>query len=191
MREKYDHYVEPAQGIKYGVLNGLYYSNTVIFVKLPSDTGLYGYNNKYYRFARDLRKRTGATIICSPHYGEETSKQFDLEVLNQYAWSSKPTFRLIGVGDGARYCLSHLYHKKSFDRVLIVNMPISHELGETVELLTKVDKKKVKFIYGDEDPAYRYTPLLRRLYADVVTIKNCDHNFTGRTSTFVGLKDFM
>ena len=111
MREKYDHYVEPAQGIKYGVLDGLNYSSTVIFVKLPSDTGLYGYNNKYYRFARDLRKRTGATIICSSHYGEETSKQFDLEVLNQYAWSSKPTFRLIGVGDGAKYCLSHLYHK--------------------------------------------------------------------------------
>jgi hypothetical protein len=70
-------------------------------------------------------------------------------------------------------------------------MPISHELGETVEILSQVDKKKVKFVYGDEDSSYRYTPLLRRLYADVVTIKNCDHNFTGRTSAFVGLKDFM
>ena len=48
MREKYDHYIEPMQGVKYGVLDGIDYSNTVIFVKLPSDTGLYGYNNKYY-----------------------------------------------------------------------------------------------------------------------------------------------
>ena len=87
MREKYDHYIEPMQGVKYGVLDGIDYSNT-----------------------------------------------------------------------------------------------------ETVEILSQVDKKKVKFVYGDEDSSYRYTPLLRRLYADVVTIKNCDHNFTGRTSALFGLR---
>ena len=111
MREKYDHIVEPTQGVKYGIIDGDEYSRMVTFVKLPSETGLYGYNNKYYRFARDLRKRTGSTIICSPYHGDDISKQFDLEVLWQYTISSQSKFRLIGVGDGARYCLSHLYHK--------------------------------------------------------------------------------
>ena len=75
--------------------------------------------------------------------------------------------------------------------MLLVNMPISHELGETMELLAAVDKKNIKFIYGDGDPSYRFTPLLRRMYADVRVIPDVDHDFKGRTHRFVSLQELI
>ena len=194
MRDRFEHIIEPEAGIKYGVFDGWQNYGPVYFIKIPSGESFQGKNNKYFRLAKELRKRTHCTVICAENYTDEISQKYDLEVIKQYSVGYEGDHlmcRILGIGDGANICLSWLYHKTNLEKMLLVNMPISYELGETVELLGAVDKKKVKFIYGDGDPSYRFTPLLKRMYADVRIIKGVDHDFTGDTYSFVGLQGLV
>lgn len=194
MRDRFEHIIEPEVGIKYGVFDGWQNYGPVYFIKIPSGESLTGKSNKYFRLAKELSKRTHCTVICSENYTDDFSKKYDLEVIEQYSTGydgTKLACRILGIGDGANICLSWLYHKIDLEKMLVVNMPISYELGETVELLSAVDKKKVKFIYGDGDPSYRFTPLLKRMYADVHIMKGVDHDFTGDTYSFVGLQGLI
>ena len=97
----------------------------------------------------------------------------------------------VGIDDGAIYGLSHLCRQEEFKKIVLINMPITHELGNTIELLNGFDCNKIKFIYGDKDASYKYTPLLKRLYIDVFSVKGADHAFTGMIDSFVNLQIFV
>ena len=158
---------------------------------MPSGENFHKQGNKYYKISKELSKRTHCTVICAENHSDELSKKYDIEVISQFLKSfegrSQPC-RIIGIGDGAKICLSWLCHNTDVEKMLLVNMPISYELGETVEMLNAVDKKNIKFVYGEGDPSYRFTPLLRRLYADVSVLPDVDHNFKGRMHRFVSLQ---
>ena len=194
MRDVFDHIIEPEKGVAYGVFDGWGHSRTLYFIKLPLWEKLYGQRSKYYKLAKDLSSRTCCTVICAENHGDELSGKYDLDVISQYAESATGeirSLRVFGIGEGARLCLSWLCREKEVEKMLLVNMPISYELGETVELLNTVDKRKVKFVYGDGDPSYRFTPLLRRMYADVYIIEGADHSFTGMRFAFRDLQKLI
>ena len=194
MSYKYDWIIEPEAGIEYGILKGYFYTSGVVFIKLPQSANIYGYRSKFHRFAKDLNGRTGYHVICAENHGDEMSKKYDLEVLREIVTKEKfdsMDYRFIGIDEGATYGLSYLCHQIDFKKMMLINMPMSYELDKTVELLNGVDRKTLKFVYGDEDRSYRYTPLLKRLYADVITIKGADHNFTGMSDSFVDLQKLI
>lgn len=191
---KYDLVIEPEAGVEYGVLRGYFYTSGVVFIKLPSSANIYGYRSKYHCFAKELNRRTGYHIICAENHGDDISKKYDLEVIKDVVTKEKfesMTYRFIGVDDGATYGLSIMCHQIDFQKMLLINMPMNYELDKTVELLNGVDRRTLHFVYGDEDRSYRYTPLLKRLYADVITVKGADHNFTGMSSSFVDLQKMI
>ena len=194
MSYKYDHIVEPEPGIEYGILGGSFYTSGVVFIKLPQSANIYGFRSKFHRFAKELNRRTGYHVICAENHGDETSKEYDLEVLREYVTKEKfdtMNYQFIGLDEGATYGLSWLCHQVNFKKMILINMPMSYELDKTVALLGGVDRKTLKFVYGDEDHSYRFTPLLKRLYADVITVKGADHNFTGMSSSFVDLQKLI
>ena len=194
MQSKYDLVIEPEAGVEYGVLRGYFYTSGVVFIKLPSSANIYGYRSKYHRFAKELNRRTGYHIICAENHGDDISKKYDLEVIKDVVTKEKfesMTYHFIGVDDGATYGLSHMCRQIGFTKMLLINMPISYELDQTVALLNGVDRRTLRFVYGEEDRSYRYTPLLKRLYADVITVKGADHNFTGMSSSFVDLQKMI
>ena len=191
MTDGFDQIIEPEPGIEYGVFKGWQNFGPVFLIKMPSGENFHKQGNKYYKLSKELSKRTHCTVICAETHSDELSKKYDIEVISQFLKSfegrTQPC-RMIGMGDGAKICLSWLCHKTDVEKMLLVNMPISYELGETVELLNAVDKKNIKFVYGEGDPSYRFTPLLRRLYADVSILPDVDHDFKGRTHRFVSLQ---
>lgn len=194
MSYKYDLIIEPEAGIEYGILKGYFYTSGVVFIKLPQSANVYGYRSKFHRFAKDLNRRTGYHVICAENHGDDTSRKYDLKVLKEFVTKEKfdsMDYRFVGIDEGATYGLSCLCHQIDFKKMMLINMPMSYELDKTVELLNGVDRKTLKFVYGDEDCSYRYTPLLKRFYADVITIKGADHNFTGMSGSFVDLQKLI
>ena len=194
MENKYDLIIEPEAGIEYGVLRGYFYTSKVVFIKLPMDANIYGYRSKFYRFAKELNRRTGYHVICAENHGDDISRKYDLEALKEIVAPKKFDFmdcQFVGIDEGATFGLSYLCHKIDFKKMILINMPINYELDKTVELLDGVDRRRLKFVYGDEDDSYRYTPLLRRLYADVITIKGADHSFTGKSNSFINLQNLI
>ncbi len=188
MSGKYDFIIEPESGMEYGILKGYYYNKKVVFIKLPPNSDCYGYKKKYFRFAKELNQRTGYSVVCAENHGDENSEKYDIEILKKYP---NMEYIFVGIDRGAIYGLSRLCHKIDFKKMMLINMPISYELGETIDLLSRVDRKKIKFVYGDKDSSYRYTPLLKRLYADVVTVKGADHSFMGMSYSFVDLQKLI
>ena len=194
MSDKYDLIIEPEAGVEYGILKGYRYTSGVVFIKLPQSANIYGYRSKFYRFAKELSRRTHYHVICAENHGDDISQKYDVEVLKEFV--TKETFgsldyRFVGMDEGATYGLSYLCHQLDFKKMMLINMPISHELDKTVGLLSGVDRRILQFVYGDEDRSYRYTPLLKRLYADVITVKGADHSFTGMSSSFINLQKLI
>lgn len=194
MVSKYDLIIEPEAGVEYGILKGYTYTMGVVFIKLPQSANIYGYRSKFYRFAKELNQRTGYHVICAENHGDDVSQKYDLDVLREFVTEEKFKFMVycfIGIDEGATYGLSHMCHLVDFTGMLLINMPMNYELDKTVELLNGVDRRKLRFVYGDEDSSYRYTPLLKRLYADVITVKGADHNFTGKSRSFIDLQKLI
>ncbi len=194
MGYKYDLIIEPEAGVEYGILRGSFYTSGVVFIKLPSSANIYGYRSKFHRFAKDLNRRTGYHVICAENHGDDISQKYDIGVLKDFVTEEKfesMTYRFIGIDEGATYGLSILCHQIDFQKMLLINMPMNYELDKTVELLNGVDRRTLRFVYGDEDRSYRFTPLLKRLYADVTTVKGADHNFTGMSSSFIDLQKLI
>ncbi len=195
MPSKYDLIIEPEAGVEYGVLKGWTYASCIVFIKLPQSANIYGYRSKFHGFAKALNRRTGYHVVCAENHGDDISKKYDIEILNEVVSNvvknTPAEYRFIGIDEGATYGLSHMCRQIGFTKMLLINMPISYELDQTVALLNGVDRRTLRFVYGEEDRSYRYTPLLKRLYADVITVKGADHNFTGMSSSFVDLQKMI
>ena len=192
MGSRYNSIIEPEAGIEYGILKG--WCSGVFFMKLPMRANIYGYRSVFCKFAQKLNARTGYHVICAENHGDELSKKYDCEVLKEIAPRGRLDSldcRFVGIDEGAVFGLSYLCRQINFRKILLINMPISYELDKTVSLLNGVDRRHLKFVYGDADSSYRYTPLLKRLYADVITVKGADHCFTGMSADFLDLQKLI
>jgi len=163
----------------------------VVFMKLPSSATCYGGRNRYGVLAREVSYRESASVFCAVSPATQPSLEHDMQAFTQSSNLTWAQYKFIGVGEGALWGLTHLYHELPFKKMLLINMPLTHELGKTVELLSGVDRNKLCFVYGDADPSYRYTPLLRRLYAEVITVKGADHTFQGMMGQFADLARYL
>ena len=188
MSSKYDKIIEPEVGLEYGVLRGFNYIDDAVFIKLPKNADIYGYRAKFFAFANAIALRKGCLVICSEHHSDEISAKHDMEILQKYP-NKRWTF--VGIDEGATYGLSQLRHKQKFEKMVLINMPMTHELGKTIELLNGIDRNNIKFVYGERDESYKYTPLLKRLYIDVFTVKGADHTFSDMMYSFVMLQRFV
>ena len=171
MISQFDYEIIPES--EYRVIRGI--SSTIVFMKLPHGANIYGNDNKFAKLAKSIRLYYGCHVICSSNYGDEISMENDLKVIKEYAASKRicyPTYKFIGFFDGANYGLSYLYHQINFSKMVLVNMEMNNNLIKAIELLDGIDKKKVTFVYSPEDPSYRYTLLLKRLYATVLDMKD-------------------
>lgn len=190
MYDKYDRIINPKEHpeLEYGIISG---GPETVFIKLPRGASINGYGEKYLGLARNLNFYRYATVVCANNVSDELSAEYDVKVVKNYiedhALGGGEICSFIGIGEGAEFGLAYLRHRLDLRKMLMINMPISYELGKTVELLDGVDRNKLTFVYGDEDSSYRFTPLLKRLYATVITVKGADHSFTGMRGTFVDL----
>ncbi len=187
----FDNISEPEDrpGVEYAWIRRL--GSQVVFMKLPRGATCYGGRNKYGLLARNVSFLQSASVFCAASPATEAFLQYDVQELTRDWNPSWMQYKFIGIGEGALWGLTHLYHEMPFRKMLLINMPLTHELGKTVELLSGVDRNKLCFVYGDADPSYRYTPLLRRLYAEVITVKGADHSFRGMTGKFADLGRYL
>jgi hypothetical protein len=165
--------IHESEEIEYGVIRGI--SPTVVFMKLPRGSNIYGNDNKFAKLAKSIRLYYGCHIICSSNYGDEISMENDLKIIKEYVSDKNirsPIYKFIGFVEGANYGLSYLYHQIVFSKMVLVNMKMNNDLIKTIELLDGIDKNKVTFVYHPENSSYRYTLLLKRLYATVLDVKD-------------------
>ena len=108
-------------------------------------------------------------------YEECIKEEIDLNVIEEYVKNRNipfPTYKFIGFDEGANYGLSYLNSQLKFSKMVNINLKIDSDIIKTIELLDGIDKNKVAFVYDPENPSYRYSLLLKRLYATVLEVNN-------------------
>ena len=188
---------EAADGhtIDYGVLHG---SERIVFIKSGRGSTCRGYEDKYVKMAREIHRKTKSTVICASNPMQcAVSYPMDKEMIEEYAAShgfSQFTLVLIGSSAGAYQNLFLANQIPQTRKILCINMPLMinyHKI--TRELQTMQDIEKI-FVYGTNDPSYRYLPMLEMKKYDIfraVCIQGADHQFTGMLKEFVLLANFV
>lgn len=172
--------------IQYGIING---SNKILFIKPGQDGSLTGYKDKYYNLAKYVNKEYGYTVICSnnPYVKPHNPILQAIDVISDYAELMKfKDYEIYYLGNscggmlGARY--SYLY--PNIKRCLLINPPLFisyHKIKDGVE---KFSGEKLVFLYGTEDPSFKFVEMLDSIQNDKVSyvlLEREDHNLSKNT----------
>ena len=147
--------------IEYGILRG---GEDIVLVKAGRGGTYLGEGDKYLRFAAHLREAYGASVVCASNPdGCKASADEDISVLNECARSfGAPRFYLFGTSDGAFKCMD-IAEKLCFRKAVLANMPLMINFYKTKERMKKLGGAGFAFVYGEQDPSFKFIPFIRSL----------------------------
>ena len=175
--------------IDYGIIKG---NSTVVFIKAGQDGSMLGYDNKYLKIAYNLHKKYGVTAICSSNpFRQQNPLDQAIEVIESYV--SKPyQIYYMGQSCGALIGASLGHQYPQIRRMLLINGPLMINWHRTKAGATDFKGEKIVFVYGEQDPSYKYVPMLDLIdnpAKSVVVIPRANHNFVGMLEEFQKLPE--
>lgn len=177
------------QIIEYGILKG---SNTVVFTKAGANGSMHGYQNKYLHMALNLHKKYGYSVVCSSNpYASKESIGQGINVIETFIKSPYQIY-YFGYSNGALIGARHAFKYPQIKRMALVNAPLMLNWIHTRKGIENFKGDKMAFIYGDKDPSYMLTGILRMAINPVKSvhiIQNADHHFTDMLSEFINLPE--
>jgi hypothetical protein len=154
--------------IEYGVLRG---GENTVFIKAGRGGTYRGENDKYLRFALFLREKYGASVVCSSNPEAcRGSWDADVSVLREFGGE----LYLWGTSDGGFKCID-VAEKLCFCKAVLTNMPLMINFYKTKERLKKIPSGRIAFVYGEQDPSFKYIPFLFSLGCKLVTLAGAGH----------------
>ena len=175
--------------IDYGIIKG---NNTVFFIKAGQDGSMSGYENKYLSIAHNLNKKYGYTTICSSNpFRQLNPLDQAMEVIESYVQSPYQVYYM-GQSCGALIGASVGYQYPQIKRMLLINGPMMINWHKTKAGATKFQGEKMVFIYGENDPSFKFVGLLDLVNnpaKSVHIIPGADHNFVGMLEEFEKLPE--
>ena len=147
--------------IEYGILRG---GENIVFIKVGRGGTYRGTEDKYLRFALRLREKFGASVVCASNPdGCKTSWEADVSVLREYASTLEaPRFHLFGYSDGGFKCID-IAENLPFKKAVLANMPLMINFYKTKERMKKLGGAGFAFVYGEQDPSFKFIPFIRSL----------------------------
>lgn len=175
--------------IEYGIIKG---NNTVFFTKAGANGTMCGYQNKYLNMALNLHKKYGYSVVCSsnPYTSQESIGQ-GISVIEEFIKSPYQIY-YFGHSNGAVMGARNAFKYPQIKRLVLVNGPLMLNWIQTRKGIENFKGEKMAFIYGDNDPSYMLTGILRLAINPVKSvhiIQNADHNFTDMLSEFINLPE--
>jgi hypothetical protein len=184
---------------EYGILDG---NDTVVFIKTEAGCSPLG-EDKYFKLAKRLHDIRGATVVCAANLCAGAFQKADADILREIvaAKDGKAELFFIGVCEGALDGLYHATQRFTFERILLVNLPLLLEIQRTKAALLRIPSE-IRFVFGEKEPAVKRVPELKHAidclrYAPeelcppkavkIEVIKGADNRFTGMLDDFLAL----
>ena len=181
--------------IEYGCIVG---SNKIVYIKVGMGGSYVGYEEKYLKIARRLHDNYGCSVICVsnplPHGRSIKIDQIIIQDFVKRHNVQNPEMFLFGNSNGCVKGLEMAEGGTTFKKMVIVNMPLMEDFHKNVDRMKAISETKIRAVYGEKDPSWKYIPFLELSNlenVEIVKIPRADHNFRGMTERFIELADWL
>ena len=180
--------------VEYGIIEG---NSQVVFIKAGAGGTYLGDEEKYLRMARLLNQKSGCTVICASNPDRDSFNQCDFRMLTEYFQNriaDEPSLYFLGSSNGAYQGLVFATRFFRFKKMLLINMPLMLNYHKSKAALDALTDTEVLFVYGENDPSFKYLPFLKSRYKDrfkILAVEGADHNFEGMIDDYIGLSNML
>lgn len=186
--------VLPQDSAPYGMICG---DERIVLIKQGLGGEFGGYEQRYLKMACHLHQEYGCSVLVAsnPNDGQDhvLRDQAALAQLLADARIDRPRLYLFGHSNGCIKGLALTDAGVTFERAVLVNMPLMINFHKTKRCLSAMPHAKIMAVYGEHDPSFPYLPFLEGKAQDlhVIRVAGADHNFAGLTEQYITLSDLL
>ena len=159
-------------GQQFGIICG---KKNLVFIKTGRGGSIEGLDNKYINICRSLHERYGCSFVVSANpENSACDLQEEIKQIGEYVGDYNEIY-FVGISNGASIGAEQCWKIDKIKNALLVNGPLMTNWHRIKDGAEKFSGEQMRFVYGDNDPSYRYIELIDSIKNDA-----CSH------STFEG-----
>ena len=144
-------------GKQFGIIQGEKY---LVFIKTGRGGSIEGFENKYLDICSLLFEKYGYTFVVSANPKcSVCDLEEEIESIDKYVGDYKEIF-FVGISNGAFIGATQCRKIKKIKNAVLINAPLMINFHEIKEGAQKFRGDNMYFLYGEDDPSFRYIEIL-------------------------------
>ena len=151
--KQYDKVIEK----QFGIIKGEKY---LIFIKTGRGGSIEGFENKYLNICDFLFEKYGYTFVVSANPKDSVCDlEEEIKCISKYVGDYKEIF-FVGISNGASIGAVQCRKIEKIKNAVLINAPLTINFHRIKEGAKKFRGDSMYFLYGEEDPSFRYIEIL-------------------------------
>ena len=175
--KKYDKVI----GKQFGIIKG---ERNIVFIKTGRGGTIEGFENKYLNICDFLFEKYGYTFIVSANPKDSVCDlEEEIKCISKYVGDYKEIF-FVGISNGASIGAAQCRKIEKIKNAVLINAPLMINFHKIKEGAKKFRGDSMYFLYGEEDPSFRYIEILSSIKNNACKykiIKGEGHDFSKET----------
>lgn len=150
---KYDKVI----GKQFGIIQGEKY---LVFIKTGRGGSIEGFENKYLIICSFLFEKYGYTFVVSANPKDSVCDlEEEIKCIDNYVGDYKEIF-FVGISNGAFIGAAQCRKIEKIKNAVLINAPLMINFHKIKEGVEKFRGDNMYFLYGEDDPSFRYIEIL-------------------------------
>ncbi len=175
--KKYDKVI----GKQFGIIKG---KRNIVFIKTGRGGTIEGFENKYLNTCSLLFEKYGYTFVVSANPKDSVCDlEEEIKCISKYVGDYKEIF-FVGISNGASIGAAQCSKIERIRNAVLINTPLMINFHKIKEGAKKFRGDSMYFLYGEEDPSFRYIEILssiKNTACKYKIIKGEGHDFSEET----------
>ena len=151
--EKYDIIIEK----QFGIIKG---ERNIVFIKTGRGGSIEGFENKYLDICSLLFEKYGYTFVVSANPKDSVCDlEEEIKCISKYVGDYKEII-FVGISNGAFIGAAQCRKIEKIKNAVLINAPLMINFHKIKEGAQKFRGDNMYFLYGEEDPSFRYIEIL-------------------------------
>ena len=153
---KYDKVI----GKQFGIIQGEKY---LVFIKTGRGGSIEGFENKYLNICSFLFEKYGYTFVVSANPKDSACDlEEEIKCISKYIGDYKEIF-FVGISNGASIGAAQCRKIEKIKNAILINAPLMINFHKIKEGAKKFRGNNMYFLYGEDDPSFRYIEILKSI----------------------------
>ena len=165
-------------GKQFGIIKG---EKNIVFIKTGRGGTIEGFENKYLNICSSLFEKYGYTFVVSANPKDSVCDlEEEIKCIGKYVGDFKEIF-FVGVSNGASIVAAQCRKVERIKNALLINAPLMINFHKIKEGAEEFMGDRMYFLYGENDPSFKYIEILDRIKNNVCSykiIKGEGHDFS-------------
>ncbi len=151
--KQYDKVIEK----QFGIIKG---ERNIVFIKTGRGGTIEGFENKYLNICDFLFEKYGYTFVVSANPKDSVCDlEEEIKCISKYVGDYKEIF-FVGISNGASIGAVQCGKIEKIKNAVLINAPLTINFHRIKEGAKKFRGDSMYFLYGEEDPSFRYIEIL-------------------------------